>query len=125
IVVIEWRGATPYCRIQIAGDSEYGVTQRFNIQTAPDVGSPEKPVVGILRNIQRSLVRTQGVSGGEHHLPVQSLDGPATLHETRCQVIEQLGMTGAVSKLSEVAGRADDSLPEMMLPEPVDHYPRG
>ena len=55
--------------------------------------------------------------------PVQRLEVPALSHEFGRQPVEQLGMAGRLAQAAEVARRARQPPPEMVLPDPVDDHP--
>ena len=65
------------------------------------------------------------IGGREHDQAVHGLDRPARLHEPAGQPVEQLGMGRRLALAAEVAGRADDPLAEVVLPDPVDHHAGG
>ena len=113
-----------HLQIQIARDVEQRVAQRFGIQPLP-VGAPQQPIVRIGREIGRRIIRAQLVRRGEHDLAMHGLDRPLVLDEAARQIIEQLRMRGTLAQLAEIAGRAHDSLAEMMLPDAIHHDARG
>src|SRR5262245_31580135 len=47
------------------------------------------------------------------------------VHKLDRQPIEQFRMCGRLAQLAEVARRAHDAFAEMMLPDAIDHHPRG
>ena len=53
------------------------------------------------------------------------LEPPAALDIGRRQPVEQLGMRRRRAVEPEVAGRGHDPAAEMIVPEPIDHHPRG
>src|SRR5215472_13761157 len=56
---------------------------------------------------------------------MHGLDAPAALHKFDREPVEQLGMRGRTPRLAEIVERLDEPCPEMMLPDAVDHHPRG
>ncbi len=56
---------------------------------------------------------------------MHGLQAPAGTLKLQGQPVEQFGMRGLVTRLSEVANAAHDPLAEMVLPDAVDHDPRG
>ena len=61
------------------------------------------------------------VGRGQHDEPVHRLDRPARIHESRGEMVEQLGMRRPFPARAEVVGSADQALAEVVLPDPVDH----
>jgi hypothetical protein len=53
------------------------------------------------------------------------LHTPSVAHEPRGEVVEQLRMAGAAAVEAKVAGRIDQTLAEVVVPEPVDEDARG
>ena len=54
---------------------------------------------------------------------MQFFDGPAFADKAVGKIIEQFRMRGPVALRAEVAGRADQSVPEMLLPDAIDDHP--
>ena len=55
---------------------------------------------------------------------MQGFETPAIGLKLAGQPIEQFRMSRPAAVVAEVAGRGDDSLAKMVLPDPVDHDPR-
>ena len=73
-----------------------------------------------VRGIAAALIRVR-----QHDALVQSFHRPAVLGEGRRQPVQQLRMHRLLPHLAETVRRAHDAPPEMVLPYPVDHHPRG
>ncbi len=50
---------------------------------------------------------------------------PATSHETRRQMVEQLRVRGTLASRSEIVDRPHDPHAEQLLPDAIDRDPRG
>ena len=61
---------------------------------------------------------------GHHHFLEQSLHVPLQIHELHRQPVEQLRMRGRITMNTPIAGRADNTHAEMVLPEPINHHSR-
>ena len=55
---------------------------------------------------------------------MERLEPPAVRDVPAGQPVEQLGMRRRAAVEAEVAGRGDDPLAEVVVPDPVDHHPR-
>src|SRR4051794_27959246 len=53
---------------------------------------------------------------------MQLFDRPAVRDKSARKVVQQFRMRGRLTSLSEVVDRAYESLPKVMLPDPVDHH---
>src|SRR3954466_11059030 len=56
---------------------------------------------------------------------MQLLKGPTALHETRCQIVEQLRIYGRIGPETKVAWSTHQGRSEMVHPDPVDNYSAG
>ena len=61
------------------------------------------------------------IDAGEHQKAVHCPDGPAFVHEIRCEVIEKQGVAGRVAAKPEIIRSCDESESEMVEPDAVDH----
>ena len=75
---------------------------------------------GFLRNLG-----TLPVNARHHDQLGQLLHGPAIVHELRGQPVQQFGMRRHAAAMAEIAGRRHQALPEVILPDAVDHHARG
>src|SRR5947209_294592 len=64
------------------------------------------------------------VDGREHNEPVNRLRGPPRLDEPSGQVVEQLGVRRPLAALAKIVRGADQTLAEVVLPDPVHHHAR-
>ena len=113
----------PIDRIELAAGGQHGVANLLGIEP-PDGSFPEQAVLGI-ESLAGSEVALAALSGltigrGSQDQPMQRLDVPAARDEFRRQPVEQLGMAGCLAHAAEVARRAGQAPPEMVLPDPVD-----
>src|SRR5207249_9076303 len=69
--------------------------------------------------------RAHAVRVAREDEPMQFLDRPAVIDEPACEPVEELRMRGLLAHDSEVAGCADQSFPEVMLPDAVHDDARG
>jgi hypothetical protein len=65
------------------------------------------------------------INGAGHQQPVHGLHAPTAPDEFAGQPVEQLGVGGRRPRFAEIAGRLDERLAEVMLPQPVHHHPGG
>src|SRR5207302_9946250 len=63
------------------------------------------------------------ISGREHNLAVEGLDGPTGSNEARGQMIEQFGMGRRFAEGAKVTRGPHQSLAEMVLPDAIDQDP--
>ena len=56
---------------------------------------------------------------------MQLFEAPAVRDEAAREPVEQLGMRRRLAELAEVARRADEPAPEMVLPDAVDDHAGG
>ena len=59
----------------------------------------------------------------QHDQPVHRLDRPARLNEAAGQPVEERRVGRPFPSLAKVVGAANQSLAEMVLPDPIDHHP--
>src|SRR5580700_8431344 len=53
------------------------------------------------------------------------LHAPAALYKIAGQIIQKLGMRGTGAHAAEIAGRGDDAVSEMIVPDAIHHHARG
>src|SRR5438067_4633287 len=80
----------------------------------------EEPVVRVsLQALPRSGTRLL-IRAREHQEPMQGFDGPSVFDEAMGEPVEQLGMRRRFAQPAEITRRANEALPEVMLPKTVD-----
>ena len=118
--VVDVDARAPHRRVELAGDGEDRIADRFGVESAE-------------RSVGKELVERidlRGFGGWQRHtpegpahdhLPQDALDRPAFIDEPAGKPVEQLGVRGRGAKATKVVGCGDDPTPEEMVPEPVDH----
>ncbi len=109
--------------LEAAGHREQGVADGFGLEPTA-VHPPEQAILRVRGGPLGIAAGTLLVGRRQHDEPVHLLDGPARRDEARGQEIQQFGVRGPVASRAEVVGGADQSLAEVVLPDPVDHHPR-
>src|SRR5262249_16192673 len=67
--------------------------------------------------------RAKPVGPAERDFADNPLDRPALIHKPRRQVIEQLGMAGLLTHISEIIERGDDAPSEHVVPDAIHGHP--
>src|SRR4030095_2461315 len=118
----KFRGLAAEPLIEFAARGEHGVAQLLEVEALPWKIS-EEPV---LRICTRDGGRRGAllIHGGTHHQAVHRLYTPTRLGEFACQPVEQFRMARRLRSRAEIARRAHEPGPEMMLPDAVDHDAR-
>ena len=109
--------------VQAAGDEQDTVSHRLGFETSASE-SPQQPVAGVDRcglGVRRA--RGLPIGGRKHHQAVHRLQAPVVVSEVTRQPVDQFLVTGTNPHCAEIAGRGDESLAEMPMPEPIDHDP--
>jgi hypothetical protein len=64
---------TACLEIELAGDVEEGIAERFGVE-APAVVSPKQAIVGILGIVALGNLIAQPIDGGQHNFAMQFLE---------------------------------------------------
>ena len=76
--------------------------------------------------LRRSVVRGGHLVGlRRHDQAVHPLQAPALTDELGRKPVQQFGVSGGHAGPPEITGCGDDADPKVMMPEAVDHHPRG
>ena len=110
--------------IQAARGHHHAVPQGLQVQSPP-IHPPQQPVLGIRSTPRLTDVARLAVRPRLDDLANQAFGRPAVAHQSASQIIEQLGVGGRIAAGAEIAGCADQSLPEQMVPDPIDPHARG
>jgi NAD(P)-dependent dehydrogenase (short-subunit alcohol dehydrogenase family) len=113
--------------VEVAGDGQDGVVERFSLKTLRRT-PPDEAVVGIDPRRSRHSARCLPVGGGSHDQPVHPLQAPrgtvGGMQQLAGEPVEQFRMRGKAPLKTEVAGCPHQSLAKMKAPQPVDDDPR-
>ena len=107
----------------MAAAGEDRVADRFGFEPAQG-HAPEQsvlPVDGLARGVEPARL---AIGRRQQDQPMQRLEPPAVRDIPRGQPVEQLRVRGRAAVEAEIAGRGDDPLAEVVVPEAVDHDPR-
>jgi hypothetical protein len=108
-------------RIQRAADQEHRIAQDLGLQPLRPA-TPEQPIVGVLRGAGGIVSGILPISGAGDDQPMDRLEPPAAGRELVGEPLQQLRMRGPLAADAEVADGAHQALPEVVLPDPVDHH---
>ena len=112
-----------HLQIQFPSHGQQGVPPRLHVHS-PGVHAPEQLVVAVEGKGPNIEPAAHLIGGRGHDQTVQRLERPTRLHEAGSQPVQHLLMGRCPTQRSEVAGRPDQRLAEMMHPDPIDHDPR-
>ena len=115
------KAGPPRRALQAAGHGQEAVADGLRIEP-PTVHPPEQAILRVRGESLGLDAAALLVGRRQHDEPVHRLQGPARLHEARGQEVEQFGVRRPVAPAAEIVGGADQSLAEVMLPDPIDHH---
>ena len=112
-------GAAAWGEVEATGGGEEGIAHGFEVE-ALAIHPPEKMVIGIGALVERVVVATLLVGGGEEDEAVEIFERPAVGDEVGGEVIEEFGLGGWGGADPEIAGGADEAGAEVVEPDAVD-----
>src|SRR5512145_939606 len=87
--------------IEIAADSEHGITNDFGVEACA-IHAPEETIVAVDLRVFGIVSRTLAIGSGREEKPMQGLDGFTIVQEPKREPIEQFRMCGRRTHLAEI-----------------------
>src|SRR5260221_9854045 len=111
------------CEVKPSSSGEQRVACGFKIQ-APLVHPPKELIGRIESYGSLIVVAALLIDARKHDQPMEFLERPAFVHESRGKVVEQLRMRRRIGANAEIARGADEARAEMSQPDAVHQHAR-
>ena len=114
-------GAAAWGEVEATGGGEEGIAHGFEVE-ALAIHPPEKMIIGIGALVERVVVATLLVGGGEEDEAMEIFERPAVGDEVGGEVIEEFWMRGRLPSRAEIVRRTHQPDAKVVLPRPIAQY---